>query len=266
MPQGADIFDRREPWGGPLAASMVFHGAIFGLILAYSAWKGFSGNTWGDATSGSGSMSATLVSSAAIPLPSETVTPNIVANESKGVTKSQPKEVAPPEPKAIEIPRETKTPPKRVQRTTTEKKPEPMQQANNIVPFGEGGQVHQAYSTFNTSLGQGAIAITSGGGDFGSRYAYYVKQVTQILSQNWFKYEVDPHTGVNATVTVAFDIARNGQPTNVRIEQSSGIPSLDTSATRTLQRIDTFGPLPSDYRGGSVSAHYEFRYSPIKQR
>jgi hypothetical protein len=34
---------------------------------------------------------------------------------------------------------------------------------------------------------------------------------------------------------------------------------------RTLQRIDSFGPLPSDYRGSSVAAEYEFRYTPVKR-
>jgi len=263
MPQGVDIFERREPWGGPLAASVVFHSAMFGLILAYGAWKGFSGNTWGGDTIGGGAISATLVSSAAIPLPRETPTQNIVANESTGITKSQPKEIAPPEPKAIEIPRETKVPPpaKRVQRTTTEKKPEPVEQANNIVPFGQGGQVHQNYATFSTGKGTGAVNL-GGGGDFGSRYAWYVDNVRRVVSQNWLMAEVDPHTTPSERVYLAFDIARNGQPTNVRIEKSSGIPSLDSSALRALQRIDTFGPLPNDYRGGSVGAEFYFDYNP----
>ena len=130
--------------------------------------------------------------------------------------------------------------------------------------YGQGGQVHQNFTTFNTSTGIGAVAITSGG-DFGSRYAYYVRQVTQVLSQNWLKYEVDPHTMPNASVSIAFNISRNGEPTNVRVVQSSGIPSLDTSAVRTLQRIDSFGPLPNDYRGSSVEAQYEFRYTPMKR-
>jgi len=38
------------------------------------------------------------------------------------------------------------------------------------------------------------------------------------------------------------------------------VPSLDISATRALQRIDTFGPLPSDYAGGKISVEYWFDY------
>ena len=61
-------------------------------------------------------------------------------------------------------------------------------------------------------------------------------------------------------VYVTFDIERNGRPTNVQIEQSSGVPSLDQSAIRALQRIDTFGALPSDYSGSRVSVEFWFDY------
>jgi TonB family C-terminal domain len=96
----------------------------------------------------------------------------------------------------------------------------------------------------------------SGGGDFGNRYQWYVDNVRRVVSQNWLMYEVDPHTTPNERVYLTFDINRNGQPMNVRIERSSGIPSLDSSAVRALQRIDTFGPLPPDYRGSSVGADF----------
>jgi len=54
---------------------------------------------------------------------------------------------------------------------------------------------------------------------------------------------------------------RDGHPTNVQVEQSSGVPSLDQSAVRALQRIDTFGPLPSDYSGTKISVEWWFDYS-----
>jgi protein TonB len=57
-----------------------------------------------------------------------------------------------------------------------------------------------------------------------------------------------------------FDINRSGQPVNVQIEQSSGVPSLDQSAARAIQRIDTFGPLPSDYAGNRVTVEFWFDY------
>ena len=61
-------------------------------------------------------------------------------------------------------------------------------------------------------------------------------------------------------VYIDFEISRSGAPQNIRVEQSSGIPSLDQSAVRALQRIDTFGPLPSDYSGSKVSVEFWFDY------
>ena len=265
MSQRVDIFDIREPWKGPISASIAFHGAIVAAVLTYGAIVGFSRNEWGSGERITGdAISVKLEGAASIPLPREQPTQNIVANESQAVTHSEPKQVAPPVPEAVKIPETVKIKPKEQPKRSVEKRPEPVQQATNQLQYGQGGQVHQNFTTFNSSLGIGAVAMTTGG-DFGSRYAYYVRQVTQALSQNWLKYEVDPHAMPNATVTVAFDISRDGAPSNVRITQSSGIPSLDTSAVRTLQRIDTFGPLPSDYRGGSVGAEFQFQYTPNKR-
>ena len=61
-------------------------------------------------------------------------------------------------------------------------------------------------------------------------------------------------------VYITFDVTRDGQPANVRVEQSSGVPSLDISAVRALQRIDTFGALPPDYSGNKISVEYWFDY------
>ena len=99
-----------------------------------------------------------------------------------------------------------------------------------------------------------------GGGDFGSRYAWYVRVVQQKVSENWLKYEVDPRIAESQRVYLVFDIGRDGRPTNVQVEQSSGVPALDQSATRAIQRIDTFGPLPSDYSGNKVSVEFWFDY------
>jgi len=71
---------------------------------------------------------------------------------------------------------------------------------------------------------------------------------------------VDPRISEARRVYLTFDIARDGHPSNVEIEQSSGVPSLDLSARRALERIDTFGPLPPDYPGSRVSVEFWFDY------
>src|SRR2546429_3569607 len=107
---------------------------------------------------------------------------------------------------------------------------------------------------------KGGFGFSGGGGDFGSRYGWYVQVVQQKVRQNWLAYEVDPRIKEANRFYLVFDITRDGRPTNVRVEQSSGIPSLDISAIRAVQRIDTFGPLPSEYSGSKVSVEFWFDY------
>src|SRR5690349_11530800 len=255
MAASADIFTEHEGWKQPLAWSAGLHALLFGSILAYGAIFGhLGGEGWGGGGMGGGAISATLVST--IPLPaSATATQNIVANESKGLTQSLPKvkEEAPPE--AIPIPdKDTKRRKKSEPRVTTQEKPRPVETAeNNQVPFGQGGPVSGPYGMFSANNAKGGFGFSgSGGGDFGNRYAWYVRVVQQKVSENWLKYEVDPNIRDASRVYITFDISRSGQPKNLRIEQSSGVPSLDQSAIRALQRIDSFGPLPSDYPGSYV--------------
>ena len=114
---------------------------------------------------------------------------------------------------------------------------------------------------FSASGASGGLAFTGGGGDFNSRFAWYVRVVTQKVSDNWLKYEVDPRIHNANRVYITFDIDRSGRPSHIKIEQSSNVPSLDNSAVRALQRIDTFGPVPPEYSGSSVSVEYYFDFN-----
>ncbi len=221
---------------------------------------GGSGSTWG-AGGGGDAMGVTLVST--IPLPaSPAQTQNVLANESKGLTKSHPK------PEGERTGRDSDSRQERQDKAETthyrdssqKPQPQPEAEASNEVPFGQGGPVSGPYGTFSAGGAKGGFGFTGGGGDFGSRYAWYVRVVQQKVSENWLKYEVDPRITDARRVYVTFDIKRDGHPANVQVEQSSGVPSLDQSAVRALQRIDTFGPLPPDYSGSKVSVEFWFDY------
>jgi len=253
-----EIFFEHERWGRNLAWSAGLH-AGFALLIIFYAWiAGSGGSNWGTGGTG-GAMGVTLVSN--IPLPANPVqTQNVLATQSKGLSQSKPHtEIE--DQKAIPIP-ERNAKKKRVpEPTETERKPQSQpQQANNVVPFGEGGPVSGPFSVFNIGGAKGGFGFTGGSGDFGSRFAWYVRVVNQKVSENWLKYEVDPRIQSANRAYVTFDIDRSGHPSHIRLEQSSGVPSLDESALRALQRIDTFGPLPADYSGSSVSVEFWFDY------
>jgi periplasmic protein TonB len=260
MAAGAEIYFEHDSLGRPLAWSVGLHVGVVALMLVYSAvFFGTSGQGWGSGSVGE-AMGVTLVSS--VPLPANpTQTQNVLANESKGLTQSQPK-VEEKEPDAIEIQgKNVKIKPKKKQETVTKEKPQPApEQETNQVAFGEGGPVSGPYGTFNTAGAKGGFGVTGSGGDFGTKYAWYVRVIQQKVSENWAKYEVDPRITSAQRVYVTFDVNRDGHPSNVQVEQSSGVPSLDISAVRAVQRIDTFGALPSDYSGNKVSVEFWFDY------
>ena len=259
MEANAEIFFEHDNWFRNLAWSVGLHIAVAGSIILYAVvWHGSGGSNWG-AGGGGDAMGVTLVSS--VPLPASAVqTQNVLANESKGLTQSLPK-TEEKEPEAIPIPdKNAKIKPKPRSSAQQKPKPQPEEEPSNVVPFGQGGPVSGPYGTFNAAGAKGGFGFTGGGGDFGSRYAWYVRVVQQKVSENWLKYEVDPRITEAQRVYVTFDIKRDGHPTNVQVEQSSGVPSLDQSAVRALQRIDTFGPLPSDYSESKVSVEFWFDY------
>jgi protein TonB len=254
-----NIYSEHGQLSRPLAWSLGLHLAFAAFVVVYATYiQGFRGQGWGSGGGGE-AMGATLVSS--VPLPANpTEKTNVVATESKGLTKSEPiiEEV---KPEAIPIPDKnvkTKVKPAPV-KTDTKRKAKLEPPVTNEVPYGEGGPVTGPYSM--TAGGtKGGFGFTGSGGDFGSRFSWYVQGVQRKVTENWLKYEVDPRITDAKRVYLTFDISRDGHPSNVSIEQSSGVPSLDISARRAIERIDTFGTLPPDYSGNKVSVEFWFDY------
>lgn len=255
-----EIFFEHERWGRNLAWSAALHVAFTLAIVVY-AWigSGGHGSNWG-AGGGGSAMGVTLVSN--VPLPANPVqTQNVLATESKGLSQSKPQAKV-EEPQAIAIPEKNAKRKPIPQPTATQRKPppQPVEEANNQIPFGENGPVSGPYAMFNAGAAKGGFGVTGNGGDFASKYAWYVRALNQRISENWLRYQVDPRIQAANRVYVTFDIDRSGRPSHVQIEQSSGVPSLDVSAMQAVQRISSFEPLPSDYSGSKVSVEFWFDY------
>lgn len=255
-----DIYSETGQLRRPLVWSLGLHVGFAGFVILYAVFiNGVRGTGWGSGGTGE-AMGATLVS--AVPLPASPANAtNVVATESKGLAKSEPA-VPRKESDAIPIPDKnvkTKLKPAPIKTATLRNKPQPEQPESNQIPYGEGGPVSGPY-TMNAGGAHGGFGFTGNGGDFGERFAWYVQAVQRKVSENWLKYQVDPRISDAKRVYLTFDIARDGHPSNVEIEQSSGVPSLDISAMRALQGIDTFGPLPAEYSGSKVSVEFWFDY------
>jgi periplasmic protein TonB len=251
-----NLFYEREQWKKPLFLSAGFHLFLTGSIVLTAFLLAPRATTnWGQNTGDA--VNATLISASALPIPHVEESKNIVANDSKGVTETKPQPKPVETDDGVSIPSkdvkvkpkpQTKTPP-----TIAHAHPLPTPE-DTAVPYGEKGPVSGPYGSFSAPHTEGGFSFQDQ--SFGSRFAYYVQRVNQTVSRNWFKPDVE-----NAKrVYIVFDIMKDGSPTNVRIEQSSGVPSLDQLAMRAVQRSD-FGPLPPEYPGSKVSVEFWFDYT-----
>jgi len=263
--------------GGPAAGSLMLHIGVVAAVALYIFLVGrFHGGLWGNNESAPGAIQATLVSSApTIPLPSENrPTDNVLATQTPSQAPAPPapeKTVQAPPPEAIPIP-EKKPPPPKVkqapQKAEAPVKPEPKKTVTPTstrhaqpVPnqrdrayFGEATQSNIPRSMTSNPNGNNPVAVN--GGDFGARFPWYVDLIRRKTAQNWLTQEVSPDTPAGARVYLSFVIARDGTPSQIRIAQSSGSPSLDSSCLRAVQRVDTYGPLPGGYNGNTLSVSY----------
>lgn len=272
------LLDQRDHFGGPALGSVALHlafvAALAGLAFLNSR---LHGDLWGNSTPG-GAIQATLVSSApALPLPQDhPPTENVLATETPSPAPVQPapKAEAKQEEKAIPIPvkqpekakpdqkksaPQPKTAPPNASTQKAPQHPQPTAKQDNRAQYGEGAPTHLARSTPGQA-GASSSSPVAASGDFGSRFGWYVAVITRKVKESWYTQEVDPHTSAGRQVVVTFVVSRDGTPGSVRIVTSSGSPTLDTSALRAVQRVDTFGALPPEYRGNNVSVAYTFTY------
>jgi protein TonB len=253
---------------GPLVWSLFAHGILAATLLV-STFLSHRGEGWGGP--GSGAVSVTLVGGLqGVPLPRpEVVTTSRVVDNTKGLYKSEPvPKVKPPVEKATELPEFAKEKPKRIisekSRILEDTAPPPP----NAVPYGQGGSPSVPYSSSFSLGASGATTAgmgfgspgTGGGGDFGSRFSWYVTAVQSRVSSNWLQSTVDPAIRFAPRAVVTFDILRGGAIANVQILKSSGNSSVDNSAVRAILGSSPLQALPNEYSGNKVSVEFWFDF------
>jgi protein TonB len=257
--QAAEHIERQlahEPIVAPAAGSLLLHGTLAGAIVFYAVFAGlFHHNTWGDAASG-GAIQVQLVSNA-LPLPAEQK-----PNDNVLATDTPSEAPAPPAPKpaekavdttAIPIPGKLEKP---KQETPPKTKPhEPPPTPDNRAKFGEqaSSSMPRAMQAQTAATGPTSINV----GDFGTRFGWYVDGINSKMANVSYRGEVDPRTPKGARVYIVFTIHRDGSPSDVQLDRSSGSPTLDRACERAVQRVDTFGQLPTAYNQNTLMvSHY----------
>jgi periplasmic protein TonB len=251
--------DPQERLALPFLGALLLHGGLIGSIFVFGLLHFHHGQSWGTESPG-GAIQATLVSEATIPLPQDQKpTQNVLATETPSPAPAPPAPKAPlvQEEKAIPIPlketplkKEKKAPPQ-----NPVKQPVPQQQYR--AQYGQAAPPNVARATQGSS---NANPVAVNGGDFGSRFGYYVSVIQRKVRENWYTQVIDPRTAEGTQAVVTFSIHRDGSVSDIRVQSRSNSPTLDSSGLQAVQRVDNFGPLPAGYNQGTVSVAYTFTY------
>ena len=258
-----DLLDQPDRIGSPFAQSFLLHGAIVGALIGYAyVHNMLHGAEWGANAFQQGAIQATLVSTASLPLPQDhPPTDNVLATETPSVAPAleQQKTEPLPLPEAIPIPEKqapVKQQPKPLPKAPPQHQPPPKLQ--NKANYGEAAPANVPRSTASNNAANSPNAVT--GGDFGSRFGWYVDVIKRKVAQDWYLQEVDPSTPAGATVYVQFTVSRDGSPGSVSLATPSSSPTLNSSCLHAVQRVDTFGPLPAGYNESSLNVLYHCTY------
>jgi periplasmic protein TonB len=260
-----------------ITASGILHAGLI-LLVGLSSYFHWSGNRWAGPGGGNEGVKVKLVGNSGLPMPAPpSVNESNVVDPSKSLWKNdvkpeppQPKkeEVVPPdlknvpEFKTLEKPNKRPPPPPRPNKAFEPKVPNP----ENAVPgknLGAPKLTTGAGSTPGSSTTPGLAVKSEGGGDFASRYGWYIESVKRRIQGNWMQNTIDP--GVRAARTahsvVQFTISRDGTVKDIRISQSSGNLSMDNSSLRAILSSNPMPGLPPDYSGSYVTVLFDFDLS-----
>jgi protein TonB len=269
-----------------LVYSVFLHSTLV-LAIGLSAWYQYRGNQWNNSGGNQGNeVKVNLVDSAGIPMPKpDIVTDSQVVNPTKALyQEAKPPDVQDTIKDALEIPKFKEDQPQKPVIRPKEFKDEPRRPKpvahpskvfedlrptpDNVVKSDRGGSPNLAtgYGTAPGSSASGVKMQSPGGGDFATRYGWYVEAVRRKIGSNWNLFEIDPavRSARRAKSVLTFTINRDGSVKNIRMEQSSGNQSMDISAQRALASASPMPPLPNDYTGSYVNVDFDFDLSMTK--
>ncbi len=183
--------DEREPLRGGLFGAIALHVVLAAAIVAF-ALLGHSSQHWGEHSSETGAIQASMVS--AIPLPQKAPPVDNAVLASEDVSKAPtppPKEATQPPPRPEDVLIKAKTPEKAVVKptpATPPRHPQPTPDSRKATTGDAATQLPQSVA----QVTHGTATLTVQNRTFGDRYAYYLEIVGRTVSQNWFTQEIDP--------------------------------------------------------------------------
>jgi hypothetical protein len=177
-----NITPSNDQLGGGFTGSFVLHAAVAALLLSW-AWLFHSGQNWGDVSATSGAIQATMVNDIPLP-PKQPMDPNnVLATDAPSpapITAAQ-HTVDVPRPDAIGLLTKSTKPVKTADQATPTPPlhPQPTKADPNKVQTGEATGSNLTMSSTQTRAG--TFSAIPSDAAFGTRFAWYVQQITQNL-------------------------------------------------------------------------------------
>lgn len=260
---------REEGYKGPLVLSLIGHLLLF-LFFLFAVELGPQGEplvVGSGAGGGQGDdfvtvgLSAELSGGAGMVKPSLTPSPAAVLPPPQ---QREPKAAAPEKEEVFvqkaspkETQRQPSTSQQKANNSSAAPPPGPIPREPEPGSGGPGGQSLGAGGGFGG--GQG-VTLGPGSGQ-GAMDSWYVRQVEQRIGQNWLKTSLGPLEHPVQTV-ISFEIQPDGSIENVRIEQRSGIGTVDLAAERAVEASNPLSPLPYEFRHQKMKFVAYFEYPP----
>ena len=186
--------------------------------------------------------SSRVIQVALVNLPSGAVVPSRGTPEAQAVPARQTpekKKLEAPEKNAVRIPKRGEAAPRA--------RPAP----------GLPGALRTETAPLGASGLSGDVAVDATNFEF----TYYLIAVRNRVSQNWGAPAGIATNGNRIRATVHFRIDRFGRVSDVRLEESSGVPFFDQSAVRAVSVSNPLPPLPAGYGESSLGVHFGFEYA-----
>jgi len=135
--------------------------------------------------------------------------------------------------------------------------------AKDLPGKGRGFETQSGSTTVETGVkGVGFGLSTTGGGGSGSYLdtkdfccPAYLQDMLDRIRANWNQ-QVQT-SGINL---MKFTILRNGQLSEIKLEQSSNVYALDAASQRALALTQRVGPLPAAFPDDHLTVHLTFEY------
>ncbi|MEZ5354761.1 MAG: energy transducer TonB [Bryobacteraceae bacterium] len=258
-----DILEQRESLGGAFVSSLAVHAALAGVIVGFALWEGGPIRTFGVPDAIGGGTPIQPVS--ALPLHARTPRLQPVARDTESLVPDKP-ETRPkrevPDPDAVGLSKKDRA---------KKKKQDPkldlsayLDRRRKMLDEEKDNQVYSKSGAAASSPMMGGKPGTGNlgfgdGNPFGDRFGYYADLVRTCLARQWDTGSVDGALRQAPTVTMRFEILRNGTVRNVGVFQSSGNLSLDYSCRRAVEECSPFPALPAGFERNSARVEFKFQ-------